>query len=65
MNHRRTMEGIAAAKAKGVRIGRASLEKPAGFENVLAQWTEGAISECEAARLLGVSRPTFHKWSHE
>ncbi len=65
MNHRRTMEGIAAAKAKGVRFGRTSLDKPAGFENVLAQWTEGAISECEAARLLGVSRPTFHKWSHE
>ena len=65
MNHRRTMEGIAAAKAKGVRFGRASLDKPASFENVLAQWTSGTISECEAARLLGVSRPTFHKWSHE
>lgn len=65
MNHRRTMDGIAAAKAKGVRFGRTSLDKPDGFENVLAQWTSGAISECEAARLLGVSRPTFHKWSHE
>ena len=65
MNHQRTMEGIAAAKAKGVRFGRTSIDKPDGFENVLAQWTSGAISECEAARLLGVSRPTFHKWSHE
>ena len=65
MNHRRTMDGIAAAKAKGVRFGRTSLDKPDDFENVLAQWTSGAISECEAARLLGVSRPTFHKWSHE
>ncbi len=65
MNHRRTMEGIAAAKAKGVRFGRTSLDKPVGFENTLAQWAAGEISECEAARLLGVSRPTFHKWSHE
>lgn len=65
MNHRRTMEGIAAAKAKGVRFGRASLDKPANFENILSQWESGDISECEAARLLGVSRPTFHKWSHE
>ena len=65
MNHRRTMEGIAAAKAKGVRFGRTSLEKPDGYENVLSEWSSGAISECEAARRLGVSRPTFHKWSHE
>jgi len=65
MNHRRTMEGIAAAKERGVKFGRTSLDKPDGFKNVLAQWTSGAISECKAARLLGVSRPTFHKWSHE
>ena len=65
MNHRRTMDGIAAAKAKGVKFGRTSLDKPDDFEKVLAQWASGAISECEAARLLGVSRPTFHKWSHE
>ena len=65
MNHRRTMEGIAAAKERGVKFGRTSLDKPKGYENVLAQWASGAISECEAARRLGVSRPTFHKWSHE
>lgn len=65
MNHRRTMEGIEAAKAKGVRFGRASLDKPGNFENILSQWEAGDISECEAARLLGGSRPTFHKWSHE
>ena len=65
MNHRRTMEGIAAAKAKGVRFGRAPIDKPDDYENILAQWETGDISECEAARLLKVSRPTFHKWSHE
>ena len=65
MNLRRTMEGIAAAKAKGVRFGRAPIDKPDCYENILAMWESGVISECEAARLLGVSRPTFHKWSHE
>lgn len=65
MNHRRTIEGIAAAKERGVKFGRTSLDKPKGYENVLAQWASGEISECEAARRLGVSRPTFHKWSHE
>ena len=61
----RQAEGIAAAKAKGVRFGRAPIDKPDGYENILAQWETGDISECEAARLLKVSRPTFHKWSHE
>ena len=65
MNHRRTMEGLAAAKERGVKFGRTSFDKPKGYEIVLAQWASGAISECEAARRLGVSRPTFHKWSHE
>lgn len=65
MNHRRTMEGIAAAKDRGVRFGRTPLAKPEGFEEVRSRWENKEITECEAARLLGVSRPTFHKWAHE
>ena len=65
MNHQRTMEGIAAAKAKGVQFGRPLLTKPENFEDIRAAWEAGNISECEGARLLGVSRPTFHKWMHE
>ena len=34
MNHQRTMEGIAAAKARGVQFGRKPMEKPKGFEAV-------------------------------
>lgn len=65
MNRQRTMEGIAAAKAKGVKFGRKSIERPTDFERIRKQWEAHEISECEAARLLGVSRPTFHKWVHE
>jgi len=65
MNHQRTMEGIAAAKAKGVQFGRPPLTKPENFEDIRAAWEAGNISEREGARLLGVSRPTFHKWMHE
>ena len=65
MNHRRTMEGIAAAKARGVQFGRKPMEKPSGFEAVCEAWRSGDISEREAAERLGVSRPTFHKWTHE
>ena len=65
MNHQRTMEGLAAARARGVQFGRTPLEKPEGYEEVRRQWEAGELSEREAARLLGVSRPTFHKWTHE
>ena len=65
MNHQRTMEGIAAAKAKGVLFGRKPITKPQEFEIIRAAWGAGELSEREASRLLGVSRPTFHKWTHE
>lgn len=65
MNHQRTMEGLAAAKLRGVRLGRRPAKKPAGFERVRAAWENGTLSEREAAEKLGVSRPTFHKWAHE
>ncbi|WP_298595195.1 recombinase family protein [uncultured Mitsuokella sp.] len=65
MNHQRTMEGLAAARARGVRFGRRPLEKPEGYEEIRRKWKNGEISEREAARRLGVSRPTFHKWVHE
>ena len=65
MNHQRTMEGLAAARARGVRFGRRPLEKPKGYEKIRRKWKSGEISEREAARRLGVSRPTFHKWVHE
>ena len=65
MNHQRTMEGLAAARARGVRFGRPLLAKPEGYEEMRRKWKNGEISEREAARRLGVSRPTFHKWAHE
>lgn len=65
MNHQRTVEGLAAARARGVKFGRKPIEKPEGYEETRRKWKNGEISEREAARRLGVSRPTFHKWAHE
>ena len=65
MNHQRTMEGIAAAKARGVEFGRPPREKPEGFDAVREAWEAGELSERKAARQLGVARSTFHKWTHE
>ncbi|KHM52341.1 resolvase [Anaerovibrio lipolyticus] len=65
MNIERTKQGIEAAKARGVQFGRKRIEKPAMFEQILLKWQQGEFSERMAAKLLGVSRPTFHKWVHE
>ena len=37
MNHQRTMEGLAAARARGVTLGRKPMAKPAGFSAIHAQ----------------------------
>jgi len=65
MNHQRTMEGLAAARARGVKFGRKPMKKPEGYETIRARWAAGELSERVAARQLGVSRSTFHKWTHE
>ena len=65
MNIQRTTEGIAAARARGVKFGRKTLSRPLEFEAIRCQWEKGHLSERKAARMLGVSRPTFHKWTHE
>ena len=64
MNHRRTMDGIAAAKAKGVHFGRKPMERPAEYEAIRNRWAADEISAREAARLLSVATSTFLRWAH-
>ena len=59
----RQAEGIAAAKARGVKFGRHPREKPGNYKAVLAQWQEGVITAHRAALFLGVDRKTFLKWA--
>ena len=58
----RQSEGIAAAKAKGVKFGRRPKKFPNTFHEVMLLYSEGKITAKEAAKALGVSRPTFMKW---
>lgn len=55
----RQMEGIIAAKARGVRFGRPPMPLPANFEDVRIQWQQGEISGTEAAKICGMSLSTF------
>lgn len=57
----RQAEGIAAAKAKGIRFGREKMEMPEGFEKLYQQWSEGKISTRQAGVLLGISHATFYR----
>jgi len=57
--HRRQAEGIAAAKARGVKFGRPPKPRPAEFANIQAAWTCDQISAREAARVLGITHRTF------
>lgn len=59
----RQMEGIAAAKARGVRFGRPALQIPDSFEEVYTQWKLKEINSRTAARYLDTSQTTFLKWA--
>ena len=65
LNHRRTMEVLAAARARGVRLGRKPMDKPQGYMGVLTKWQSKSLSARKAAELLEVSTPTFLKWTRE
>lgn len=60
----RQAEGIAAAKAKGIRFGRSRKEIPDQFTGLYRSYREGIISARAAARLLGISHSTFLRWGN-
>ena len=57
---RRQAEGIAAAKAKGVRVGRKCHALPDSFEELRQAWRSKRISLAAAAKLCGIPRSTFY-----
>ena len=61
----RQAEGIAVAKANGVRFGRRPIERPAEFEQLCGEWIQGRLSSREAAKRLNVSQQTFLNWSKQ
>ena len=59
----RQKEGIAAAKARGVRFGREPMERPVEYLDVHWLWQQGEISAREAGRRLNISYKTFLRWA--
>lgn len=59
--HRRQEEGIAVAKAKGVRFGRPSVAKPDNYEQIMALVDSGQLKAVDAMRELGIKKTTYYK----
>ncbi len=61
----RQKEGIAAAKARGVRFGREPMPRPEEFDRFKALWKEGKLSARAAAEQLNITHKTFLRWVNE
>jgi DNA invertase Pin-like site-specific DNA recombinase len=59
----RQTEGIAIAKAKGVKFGRPPKERPTRFSELCEAWMNEEVSARAAARELGITHRTFSLWA--
>ena len=56
----RQSEGIAAAKARGVKFGRPIKKSPDNFAKVVKEWEKGKIKFDEALEKTGLKQATFY-----
>ncbi|MEE1239495.1 MAG: recombinase family protein, partial [Acutalibacteraceae bacterium] len=62
---KRQAQGIAAAKAKGVKFGRPESPLPENFDNIVTAWDKGKISTEDALKLCDMSVSTFYRRRRE
>ena len=62
---KRQAEGIAAAKARGVHMGRPVIDAPPDFEQIVKAWEKKEISMDEAMKRCGMSETTFYRRRRE
>ncbi|MBQ7137652.1 MAG: recombinase family protein [Clostridia bacterium] len=61
----RQAEGIAAARARGVHLGRPVKEAPADFDHIVKAWEKKEITMAEAMQMTGMSETTFYRRRRE
>lgn len=61
----RQAEGIAAARARGVRFGRPCIPRPMSYAETKRAFLDGTITRRDAADRMKVSVTTFSKWLKE
>lgn len=57
----RQAEGIQAAKAKGIKLGRPALQRPANWNEIFSAWQAGELTAKEAMEKTGMKRTSFYK----
>ena len=62
---KRQAQGIAAAKAKGVKFGRPESPLPENFGKIIKNWDHGKISTADALKLCDMSASTFYRRRRE
>lgn len=62
---KRQAEGIAAARARGVHLGRPPRETPQDFEQIVKDWETGKILFDEALKRSGLTETTFYRRRRE
>ena len=58
---KRQEQGIAAAKARGVRFGRPEIPIPDNFEKIVSDWEKKRVSLNETLELCNMSEATFYR----
>ena len=58
---KRQAQGIAAAKAQGVKFGRPEKEIPANFEKIVQEWEQKRLPLTEAVKQCNMSEATFYR----
>ena len=58
---KRQAQGIAAARARGVHLGRPELKLPPDFTQIVSAWERNEITTEEAAKRSGMSTSTFYR----
>ncbi len=62
---KRQAEGIAAARARGVHLGRPVKEPPADFPEIVKAWEKGEITMAEATKRCNMGETTFYRRRRE
>ena len=62
---KRQAQGIAAAKAKGVKFGRPESPIPEGFDKIIKDWDKGKLTTNDVLKLCNMSESTFYRRRRE
>lgn len=62
---KRQAEGIAAARARGVHLGKPVKEAPANFPEIVKAWEKGEITMAEALKRSNMGQTSFYRRRRE